>query len=107
MSVEFHWHGAAVVAALDAELCDRLDRGADVLIEAVRVEAPVDTGFLRASVHKINFDRANLRISVIADAPYAGNVRYRKPRYPEPNPFFLRAVEKAAPQVLDVLSGRK
>ena len=105
MNVEVHWHGEAVVAA-SVPNCATGSTGVPTPSwSRSGRRPPVDTGVLRGSVHKTALDRAN-RISVVAGALDAGNV-VPQPRYSGPNPFFLRAVEKAAPQILDTLSGRK
>jgi HK97 gp10 family phage protein len=50
---------------------------------------PVDTGFLRRSIH-VEPDSPALRISVIASAPYAAYVEYGTPHSPA-QPFMTPA----------------
>ena len=107
MGVDFLWHGDSVTAALDSELLARLGRAADALVDATRSEAPSRTGRLRDSAHKAPPDHAARTVSVTVDAPYAGFVEDGTPRHPAPNPFLARAVEKAAPLMHEILSGRK
>lgn len=79
------------------QLADRTARhGAEVLLEAAKREAPVDTGKLRDS-HSI--EGGNGQYAVVADTSYAVYVHWGT-RFHAANPWLARAAEHANGRIM-------
>lgn len=79
------------------QLADRTARhGAEVLLQAAKQEAPVDTGKLRDS-HAV--EGGHGEYSVVADTPYAVYVHWGT-RHQAANPWLARAAEHANPRIM-------
>lgn len=79
------------------QLADRTARrGAEMLLQAARQEAPVETGKLRDS-HAIEGGQGEY--SVVADTPYAVYVHWGT-RHQHANPWLARAAEHANPRIM-------
>lgn len=114
LSLKVEVEGVDEAASRLAEVADSIERGvgdalrevAELIVSEAQSNAPVDTGFLRDSIHVA--EESDTSVSVVADAEYAAYVEYGTSRMAA-QPFFEPAVENARAEIeqrlRDILSG--